>query len=284
MPSNEEIKHRYGPWALIAGASEGIGLAFAEQLAEQGVNLVLLSRSLRKLEAAEAQIHSRHDVEVRLISVDLSADDCMDVIKSSTADLEVGLMVYNAGAVHGAGLFHDDPLEKSLGLVNLNCRSPVLLAHHFGDAMRRRKRGGMIFLSSLAALGGGSYIAIYSATKAFDIIFPQSLWHEMAPFGVKVLCLVAGATRTPAMAESGLDFEEQQKSGFNIMDAADVAREGLAQLENGPVWIAGEANRQVAGMLQQMPRAALVEMMSKATADMYDKPHRPVTAAAPQSA
>lgn len=274
--NNKTFLHQYGPWALIAGASEGIGLAFAEQLAAKGINLVLLSRSAKKLEDAANTITAKHNIEIKLVAADLTTDDCMNAITAATDGLEIGLLIYNAGAVHGAELFLDDPLEKSLALVNLNCRGPVLLAHHFGQPMRRRKRGGMIFLSSMAAFAGGSYVATYSATKAFDIIFPQSLWHEMAPDNINVLCLIAGATRTPAMASSGLDLDTEKEGGPAIMESADVASEGLANLANGPVWIAGEGNRETAKMLDSIPRNDLVEAMSMATADLYNKAYIPV--------
>lgn len=273
---NNAFHHHYGPWALIAGASEGIGLAFAEQLAAKGINLILLSRSAKKLEHAAATITAQHNIKIKQVVADLTDNDCINTISSATDGLEVGLLIYNAGAVHGAELFLDDPLEKSLALVNLNCRGPVLLAHHFGQGMRSRKRGGMIFLSSMAAFAGGSYVATYSASKAFDIIFPQSLWHEMAPDNVNVLCLIAGATRTPAMASSGLDLANETKDGPAIMDSADVAREGLENIANGPVWIAGEANRDTAKMLEAVPRADLVEAMSMATANLYGKAYIPV--------
>lgn len=271
-----EFSKQYGPWALIAGASEGIGLAFAQQLAAQGVNLVLMSRSQAKLEAAAEQIGGQASVDMRLLVADVTDDNCMTAIAAQTEDLEIGLLIYNAGAVHGAEYFLDDPLEKSLGLVNLNCRGPVLLAHHFGQQMRERKRGGMIFLSSMAAFAGGSYVATYAATKAFDIIFPQSLWHELAPDNIQVLCLIAGATRTPAMASSGLDLSEETEDGPAIMDSEDVAREGLSNIANGPVWIAGEGNRATADMLLAAPRADLVEAMSMATANLYNKAYIPV--------
>lgn len=279
MPSEKPFQKGYGPWALVAGASEGIGLAFAEQLAAKGLNLIMLSRSIEKLEAARQRVQAGHDVDVRLLSADLSAPDCMAAIGAQTSGLEIGLLVYNAGAVHGAGLFHDEPVDKALALVNLNCRSPVLLTHHFGAHMRKRRRGGIILLSSLAALGGGSYIATYAASKAFDIILAQSLWHELAPSNVDVLCLVAGATRTPAMAESGLAFDGDEASGFSVMESDHVASEGLAHLRDGPVWIAGEANRGAAAMMQTMPRKSLVELMSQATANMYGKSHISVNSA-----
>lgn len=277
MPlSDQAYQQQYGPWALIAGASEGIGLAFADQLAAKGINLVLLSRSAVKLKDAAAILADKYDIEIKVVAADLTDENCLDTIRLQTDDVEIGMLIYNAGAVHGAELFHDEPIEKPLGLVNLNCRGPVLLAHHFGQGMRERKRGGMIFLSSLAALAGGSYIATYSATKAFDIIFPQSLWHELAPYNVNVLCLIAGATRTPAMASSGLDLSEQKEGGPAIMESADVATEGLSQITNGPVWIAGEGNRATAEMLAAVPRKDLVEGMSMATADLYGKPYIPV--------
>ena len=267
---------QYGPWALIAGASEGIGLEFADQLAAQGLNLVLLSRSQAKLDKARQALLDKHGIEVRTIAADLTSAGFIEEVASSTADIEVGTMIYNAGAVHQAEYFLDRPVDEWLGLVDLNCRGPVLLAHHFGKAMRDRKRGGMIFLSSMTSLGGGSYMATYAATKAFDVILPQSLWHELKPDNVHVLCLIAGATRTPAMADAGLDLSEEQEGGPAIMDAADVASEGLANLGNGPVWIPGEGNRATMEMLKDVPRADLVEALSLSTAELFGKPHRSV--------
>ncbi|MCB1842336.1 MAG: SDR family NAD(P)-dependent oxidoreductase [Halioglobus sp.] len=268
--SDSTMMRQYGPWALIAGASEGIGLAFAEQLAAQGINLVLLSRSAHKLARARARIEAQHPVAIECISADLSHDDGFSDVVARTEHLEIGLLVYNAGAVHGAQRFHDQPVAHALGLINLNCRGPVLFAHHFGQRMRERRRGGMLFLSSLACVSGSSYIAAYCATKSFDTIFAQSLWHELAPDNVHVLCLVAGKTRTPAMAESGLEFEPGQEG---VMEASEVASEGLAHLGDGPVWIAGENNRAAASVLKSLGAAELVEIMSEATAALYGKPY-----------
>lgn len=264
------MAQQYGPWALIAGASEGIGLAFAEQLAAQGLNLVLLSRSESKLAQAKARIHAKHPVSIECLGVDLSQEGVFGAVAARTDHLEIGLVVYNAGAVHGAARFHDQPVEHALGLINLNCRGPVEFAHHFGGRMRERRRGGMLFLSSLACVSGSSYIAAYCATKSFDYIFAQSLWHEMAPDNVHVLCLVAGKTRTPAMTESGLEFEPGQT---DYMEAEDVASEGLAHLGHGPVWIAGENNRAAASLLKQLAEPELIEIMSEATAALYARPY-----------
>lgn len=262
---------QYGPWALIAGASEGIGLDFAQQLAAKGINLVLLSRSGEKLRVAANAITALHNVDIRMIEADLSHSDCLVPIAEATHDIDIGLMIYNAGAVHSAEFFLDQSLESQLALINLNCRSPLALAHHFAQPMRERERGGMIFLSSMAAFAGGSYVATYAGTKAFDIVFPQSLWHELAPHNVHVMSLVAGATRTPAMAAAGLDLTEQQDGGPAIMDAVDVAIEGLAKLGEEPVWIAGEHNRQAAEFFATLPRKDLINAMSMGTAGLFNQ-------------
>lgn len=272
-----DFADKYGPWALVAGASEGIGEEFARQLAAEGINLVLLSRSQDKLDRVEAGIKSDFSVETRTISADLTSEDFINSVADKTADIEVGLLIYNAGAMHGADLFLDNSVDQSLKLVNLNCRGPVLLAHHFGQLMRQRKKGGMIFLSSLAAFCGGSYVTTYAATKSFDIIFAQGLWHEMAACNVDVLSLIAGATKTPAMAASGLDFEAEPEEGAPVpMESADVAREGLENIANGPVWVPGENNREMAKVFTTLPREQAIEGMSMATANMYDKPYIPV--------
>jgi short-subunit dehydrogenase len=276
--TRSELVEKYGPWAVIAGASEGIGAAFAQQLAEAGVNLVLLSRSQQKLEGLESELRQTTTVDMRLVAADLTAADVLDTLRAKTDDLEVGLLIYNAGATHGLQLFHERPMEDALELVDLNCRTPVMLAHHFGLAMRERKRGGMLFMSSLSALAGGSYVATYAGTKAFDIIFPQSLWHELAPHNVHVMSLVAGATRTPAMVESGIDLDDEViRQNYTIMEPADVAREGLEALGTCPVWIAGEDNRNnMEHMAANLSREQTIEVMSMANAMLNDKPYIPV--------
>lgn len=261
------LKQAYGPWALIAGGSEGIGLCFAKQLAAAGINLLLLARRSAPLLAAQQQLQADYAVEIRTHAMDLTAADVEAQLLSITKDLEIGLLIYNAGAVHGAGLFHEVSLQKARELVQLNCLGPAIFTHHLGKAMRQRGRGGIILMSSLSGLTGGAYIATYAATKAFDIVFAESLWAELAPAGVHVLGLVAGATDTPAMASSGAAFGEG-----DTMDANDVAAEGLAQLPHGPLHVAGEGNRMGAAILRGEDRRQSVALMSAGSASLYDLP------------
>ena len=267
------LHKKYGPWALIAGASEGIGLSFAQHLANEGFNLFLLARRGDVLEQNAKTLNNPNGVEIKTARIDLTSPELHANIADLTAGLEVGLLIYNAGAMHGAALFHDMTLEKSQKLIDLNCRGPVTLCHHFGEAMRQRKKGGVILLSSLMAFAGGSYCATYCATKSFDIILAQSLWHEMAPFNVDVLALVAGATDTPAMVDSGVNFENHSSPP---MHSDDVVKEALSQIGKGPLHIAGQTNRDIKTMFKDLDEASMIEAMSMGAANLYDKPYIPV--------
>jgi short-subunit dehydrogenase len=259
---------RYGPWVLIAGASDGIGEAFARQLAGQGFKLVLIARRGEVLGALAADLVEQYGVEVRGISIDLTSANLLENLRQVTDGLEIGLLIYNAGAVHGASFFHDQSLAHVLGLISLNCTGPASLCHHYGGLMRERGRGGIILLSSMAALSGGSYTAAYNATKSFDLILAESLWHELAPRGVDAMCLMAGATLTPSMLASNENFSQYP----NAMNPGDVAAEGLAQLGKGPVWVAGSHNRDAAKMLWPVPRTLAINGFSEAAADLYELP------------
>lgn len=263
------FSEKYGPWALVAGASEGIGASFAHQIAEAGVNLVLMARRVEPLESTADTIRAATGVEVRTVAADLTSGDLIDQLAGATDDLDIGLLVYNAGAVHGASRFHDADVGAALGLVRLNCVGPVLLCHHFGARMLERGHGGIILLSSMSAVAGSALTATYAATKSFDQVLAEGLWAEMSPLGIDVLSLIAGATRTPAMERSGALIGGE---AFPGMDPEDVAREGLANLGNGPTWVAGEDNRAGYEYLRTLPRADAVGFMSQGARTIYGLP------------
>ena len=262
----------YGPWALVAGASEGIGASFARQIASEGINLVLVARRSGPLLALASSLEADHGVQTRSITLDLTDDDMAATLATATADIEIGLLVYNAGATHGAVRFHDEPADKALNLVRLNCVGPVQLTHHFGKLMRDRERGGIILLSSVSSVSGSARTAAYSATKAFDVNLAEGLWAELKPRGVDVLALIAGATNTPAMERSGALIGGTEFPG---MDPDDVAREGLAHLADGPTWVAGDQNRANYDMLRSLPRADVVGFMSAGARTIYGLPDEP---------
>jgi short-subunit dehydrogenase len=265
---NDKFFNRYGPWALIAGGSEGIGFSFAEQLAARGINLILIARRTEPLNIAAEKIRANFNVQVRCEAVDLTSATVAQQIAALTQEYDIGLLIYNAGAANRVELFLDAPLQQAEALVALNCRGPLLLCHQIGTALRKRGRGGIILLSSLAGFAGGAYNAAYSATKAFDTILAESLWAEFKSYDVDVLGLVAGATNTPASANSGAQF------GVYVPMSADaVAAEGLAQLGKVPVWVAGESNRATAQLLRAEARETAIDYMSAGAAALFGKPY-----------
>ncbi|UCZ60706.1 SDR family NAD(P)-dependent oxidoreductase [Mycolicibacterium phocaicum] len=224
---------QYGPWAVIAGGSEGVGAEFAALLARAGINLVLIARKAEPLQATATRCREL-SVEVRELAVDLTTDEGVDQIISATADLEVGLLIYNAGANTHSAEFLDGDLAAFQRVIDLNVTTPLRLVHHFGALMRERRRGGVMLVGSLTGYLGSARHTVYGGVKAFTRIFAEGLWLELREHNVHVLELVLGLTRTPAMERVGLNFDVP---GMPVSDPADVAREGLANLANGPVHI-----------------------------------------------
>lgn len=226
---------RYGPWAVIAGGSEGVGAEFAHQLARAGLNLVLIARKLDQLEQT-AEACRRSGVEVRTLAVDLTSPDALERTVAVTTGLEVGLLIYNAGANTCSEHFLDADLADFQRVIDLNVGTMLAMVQHFGRPMRDRRRGGILMVGSMAGYLGSVRHTVYGGVKAFGRIFAESLWLELRDYDVDVLELVLGVTRTPAMERVGLNFDVP---GMRVADPADVAREGLEQLANGPVYVAG---------------------------------------------
>jgi short-subunit dehydrogenase len=196
---------RYGPWALIAGGSEGLGASFAEQLASEGFHLVLLGRKADVLEETAARARER-GVEVRSLSVDLTAHDALSQIQAITDDVEIGLLVYNAGANSYSHEFIDGDLIRLRSVVDVNVAARMVLCHHFGSLMKARERGGMILVGSMAGYRGTPMSCVYNSAKAFTRIFAEGLWYELKDDGVDVVEFVVGGMKTPAMARRGMKF------------------------------------------------------------------------------
>ncbi|MBN9741752.1 short-chain dehydrogenase [Amycolatopsis sp. A1MSW2902] len=251
---------KYGPWAVVAGGSEGVGAAFAHQLAEAGINLVLIARKPEPLAETAAAVEAR-GVEVRTVQADLLDPEALSAIREVTDGLEVGLLIFNAGANSYGHEFVTGDLSKVRGVIDLNITAQLALTHHFGALMAARGRGGILLVGSLAGYLGQAEISVYSAVKAFGRVFAEGLWLEMRDRGVDVLELVLGVTRTPAMERAGLAFD---LPGLNVAEPEDVAREGLAHLADGPVWVAG-GNLATAEKRSGFPRAELALAAHEAT-------------------
>lgn len=225
----------HGPWALIAGGSEGVGAEFAALLAADGINLVLLARRPQPLEQTANRCRAA-GVEVRTLAVDLVDPASIPAVTAATDGLEIGMLIYNAGANTCSAQFLAATLDEFAPVLDLNITAMLALVHHYGAAMRDRRRGAILTVGSLAGYLGSDRHSVYGGVKAFARIFTEGLWIELRDYGIDVLHLVLGVTRTPAMQRAGLNFDVP---GMTVSDPADVAREGLAHLGKGPVHVVG---------------------------------------------
>ena len=176
-------------------ASSGIGEAFARQLAAQGIHLVLVARREDRLQRLAAELGEAHGIETRIVPVDLAGDDFLPVVERATHDLEIGLLVNNAGVL-SAGRFLDHDLRGELDQLHLNARAVLVLTHHFGRRMRDRERGGVIFLASTVAFAGVPGMSAYAASKAHALSFAEGFAREVGGDGIAVLALCPGPTST----------------------------------------------------------------------------------------
>ena len=198
-----DFRARYGPYALVTGASEGIGECFARLLAARGLHLLARGPAHRAPRGARRRsCATAHGVEVRTLSADVGRPDLVAALDAVAAGAEVGLVVHNA-AFSALGPFLDRPLADLQQVIDLNCRAPLALAHHFGRQMVARGRGGILLMSSLAGGQGTPIVAAYAASKAFEIVLAEGLWDELAPARASTsLACRAGPTRTPSYEAS----------------------------------------------------------------------------------
>ncbi|MEX5712184.1 SDR family NAD(P)-dependent oxidoreductase [Parafrankia sp. FMc6] len=270
---------RYGPWALVAGASEGVGAAYARAMAERGVNLILLARRQESLDLVAAAIRADTGVETRAVAVDLAEPAATATIVDATAGLEVGTVMYCAGADPNYQPFLANPVDVPLALVRRNCVVPMELCHHFAGPMADRGRGGIVLVSSAAALAGAPNMVAYGASKAFDLVMAEALWAELRDTGVNVLSAVLGVTDTPALrrllARRGvLTGPDDAVPIPGAVTPDEVVNEVIVNLANGPTLFVGEQLRQASRRLRAMTRnEAVMAIMQQSGGVMADRTH-----------
>lgn len=245
----EDFKRRYGPVAVVTGASSGIGKAFAEALASIGLDLVLVARRVDRLEQLAGKLTARHKVQVQSLQVDLGLADGPQRILDETSARDVGLLVSNAGFGMKGDHAGNDPATMTEMLM-VNCNVPLQLTRGFMPRLRQRGHGGIILTSSVEGLMGCPYSAAYSATKAMVKALGEALWAELQPDGIDVLTLCPGATESDAAARSGMDPSKLQ----NVMKAEEVVRLTLDNIRQGPTFVSSEHYRATFDALLAMPR------------------------------
>ena len=245
---------QYGPWALVTGASEGIGKAFAQEAAQRGLNVVLVARRQSELDALAAELLLAHSVQVRVLVADLGTPEGVASVQQQTASLDVGLVVCSAG-FGTAGPFLDNPLETELNMLQVNCAALAAISWTLGHRLVARRRGGLVLVSSLVAFQGVARTAHYAATKAYVQTLAEGLQQEWALAGVQVLSVAPGPVATGFARRSGMTMAQT--------DTPDVvARQALDALPRGGTLRPGVLGKVLGYSLSTAPRWLRVRILS----------------------
>jgi hypothetical protein len=258
---------RYGPWALVAGASAGLGAQYASQLAALGLHVVLVARRTAELEALASRLRADFGVETRTLTLDLARPDAAETLDQQTGGLDVGLLVYNAARAP-VGPFLDLALEEHATELAVNVRTPMELAWRFGRRFTMRGRGGVILMSSMSGALGTALTSNYAATKSYTLTLAEGLWEELRAQRVDVLAALPAAIATPAAQASGA--RRQRAAAATTLAPEVVARETLAALGRGPSITPGHMTKLASFFMRRVvPRSTAIRMMGRVMRQMY---------------
>lgn len=227
----------YGGYALVTGASSGIGREFARQLASAKVPCFLVARREERLRELQEELSTQHSVDVQYAALDLSEEDCADRLLEATAEIPIGILVNNAGFGDGGGFETKDP-KRMAEMIRLNCTAPVLLTRAFLPAMLERGKGAVIMVSSALGLVGCPFEAVYGATKAFDVSFGEALWGELENTPIDVTTVCPALTRTEFMIVEGFSENVASKVYQKADSPEYIAQIALKGLGKSPVVMA----------------------------------------------
>ncbi len=248
---------KYGPWALVTGASSGLGAEFVKQLAARGLNVALVARRAERMEALADGVERAHGVQTRVVPADLTGHNTCCLVGDQTSDLEIGLLINNAGFGLSGAHADLDP-DRVVNMTVLNCVVPVLLTNHYLPLMLKRGRGGLIFLASTAAYQATPYLGVYGATKAFNLLMGESLWKEYRARGVDCLALSPGFTRTEFTRVAHI----KDASGFREATPDAVVSLALKKLGRKPSVIHGLTNKMLNFTGRFIPRRTAIAVTS----------------------
>ena len=267
---NTDFGTRYGPWALVAGASTGLGEEFATQLAARGLHLVLIARRRELLDALGERLTHDFPIQVRTLQLDLASDDIGAMVAEATNDLDIGLLVYNA-ATSIIGPFFETPLQDHLNEIAVNVRAPLTLAYMLGTRMLKRQRGGIVLLSSLSSSQGSALIANYTATKAYNRLLAEGLWEELRTRSIDVVACSPSAVSTPGYLAS--PPRRAGRVSVSAMGPREVVAEALAGLGKKPLVIPGWSNRLANVVMERvLPHRVAIRLMGRVMRGMYARP------------
>jgi short-subunit dehydrogenase len=260
------INH-YGPWAIVTGANAGIGRSIATDLAGRGINIIAVARRQELLDELQVELNEDYGIEVRTIRADLTDPESISKIELLTSDLEIGLVVPNAG-VELSGRFIDSSLQAHEHMLRLNVHAPMQLAKVFGARMAERGKGGILFISSLFGYQGTPHVANYAATKAYILSLGEALHVEMKPHGVDVTVLSPGLTDTDMPANMPINFKRMP---VFTQHPDKVARTGLNALGRKATVVSGLLNKFYAWENRLLPRTFPVSLFGFLIRHAYKK-------------
>jgi hypothetical protein len=262
-----DLRDKYGDTALIAGASEGIGAAFAHELASYGMNLILVARRKDELENIADELEAHHGIIAMTVVCDLADEDALEKIQSSLGNFEVSMLIYNA-AFSPIGPFLKLSEEDLLRTISVNMLTPLKFVRAFGNRMVEKRKGAIVLMTSLAGFQGSGFLAMYGATKAFNRMLGESLWYEWKSKGVDVIACCAGATATPGYINS-----KPKSAGMfapRVQQPNEVAEECLKELGKVPSFISGRGNKIASFFMQKIfSRKTAVKIMGDTTRKIY---------------
>jgi short-subunit dehydrogenase len=262
-----DLKQKYGHTAMIAGASEGIGAAFAEYLAAEGMDLVLIARRLQPLQQLADSLENKYKVSVICITCDLSETEARQHIEEKLKGHEINILVYNA-ALSVIGPFVENSEDYISQATRLNMITPLEMVHSFGKEMLAKGKGAIILMASLAGQQGSGFLALYAATKAFNRVLAESLWYEWKESGVDIIACIAGAALTPGYINS-----HPEKTSFfapRVLEPKEVPEECFRKLGRQPSFITGKENRIASFFMHRILSVKrAVSIMGDTTRKMY---------------
>ena len=251
----KSLSAKYGGWAVVTGASSGIGRSIAERLAADGMNLVLVARSEQPLQETADELRSRYSIQTRVLSLDLADPISPETLDLETIDLDVGLLVNNA-AIEQRGAFVSHAPSDLRKVIDVNVTAPTQLGQRFGQRFVKRGRGGIIFVSGSIGYQAVPHLANYAATKAHQVNLAEALYYELRPHGVDVLGLSPGLTTTPMVGRLEQSIRFGRVGMFQLKPDC-VAREALKQLGRRPSVVVGRQYRFFATLAKRvLSRAA----------------------------
>lgn len=252
-PTYQRWLVRYGPWAMVTGASSGIGREVANLLAQAGFNLVLVARRETLLQEMAQDMQAQYGRQVRTLAADLAEAAEVERVIAETARLDVGLLIASAG-FGTSGLFLDGSIEAEIDMLNVNCRALMMLTHAFGNRFAARGKGGIVLLSSIVAFQGVPYSAHYSATKGYVQLLAEALREELSSTKVDVLSVAPGPTNSGFATRAGMTMGA-------ALDPKDLAYPIMNSLGRRATVFPGFLSKLLGYGLGTLPRWAKVKIM-----------------------